>query len=208
MSFQTNSGRSDCGSLNGLVFVESEPNAVSSIGAVSPIARATPRIAAVTRPARAVGTTTFMTTRHCGAPSASEASRSGSGIVRRISSEVRVTVGSMRTASAIDAGDAREAAPGDPDREHEETGDDARQPAHRVGDEPDRLREPTLDLVQVHRRQDRERYDDDRGDADLLERADDRVLRAAARRQRPDLAQVLREESRPSAWEGPRPRGR
>ena len=40
----------------------------------------------------------------------------------------------------------------------------------------------------------RERDDDDGRDADLLERADDRVLRAAARGERPDLAQVFGEE--------------
>ena len=56
------------------------------------------------------------------------------------------------------------------------------QPAHRVDDEADRRRDPAVDLVQVHRGQDADRDDDERRDTDLLERADDRVLGAAARR--------------------------
>ncbi len=102
MSFQMNSGRSDCCPLNGFMLVVSDPNAVSNAGAVSPMPRATVRMAAVTRPARAVGRTTLSTTRHCGAPSASDASRNASGIVRRISSAVRVIVGSINTMSAAE----------------------------------------------------------------------------------------------------------
>ena len=49
---------------------------------------------------RAVGTTTRRRTFHCGIPSASPASRSDAGTSRTISSVVRMTIGSMMTASA------------------------------------------------------------------------------------------------------------
>ena len=72
------------------------------MGAVSPIARAVPRIAAEIRPLRALGSTTRNTVFHCGAPSASDASRRLSGTMRNISSDARVTVGMKSTISAID----------------------------------------------------------------------------------------------------------
>ncbi len=72
-------------------------------GAVSPTPRATPRIAAVMRPLRAVGNTTPHVVRHSDAPSASAPSRRPPGTSRRTSSDVRVIVGSIRIDSAIDA---------------------------------------------------------------------------------------------------------
>ena len=71
---------------------------MSRTGAVSPAARATPRITAVTRPALAVGRTTLRTMRRSGAPRLSAASRSVPGTRRRTSSEVRITVGIMMIA--------------------------------------------------------------------------------------------------------------
>ena len=167
------------------MFVESEPNAVRSIGAVSPMrARdaedrrrheagqggrqhdARDHAAIAARPTRAT-------------PRASE-----SGTVRRISSDARVTVGSMSTIKRGRSRDTREPATVDPHREDEQAGDDARESAHRVDDEAHRPREATLDLVQVDRGENRERYDDDRREPDLLERPDDCVVRATARRER------------------------
>ena len=110
----------------------------------------------MTSPARAVGSTTRM---HDAPLRRAERERrlaQRSGTVRRISSEARVTVGSISTTSAADAGEAGEAAAVDPDGEDEEPGDDARQPAHRVDDEAHRRREPALDLVEVHGGEDRD----------------------------------------------------
>ena len=93
-------GRADWGSLSGSVFTESLPKAVRSSGAVSPATRAMPSTTAVMSPVRAAGSTTRITVRHSGAPSANEASRNPPGTSLSISSEVLVTVGSIKTASA------------------------------------------------------------------------------------------------------------
>jgi hypothetical protein len=83
----------------------------------------------------------------------------------------------------------------DPYGEDEQTGNDARQATHGVDNEPHRSRELAVYLVQVDGGEDSDRHRDDGRDRDLLERPDDRVLRTAARRERPDLAQVLDEEA-------------
>ena len=59
----------------------------------------------------------------------------------------------------------------------EQAGDDRRDRAHRVDDDPHRSREPAADLVEEDRGRDAERHRDQHRDADLLERADDRVRR-------------------------------
>ena len=69
------SGSEFIGSWIGLVLKNVDAPEVSSTGAVSPTARATPRISAVARPGRAVGSTTFQTVCHRPAPSAYDASR-------------------------------------------------------------------------------------------------------------------------------------
>jgi hypothetical protein len=98
-----NSGIADCGPLKGLSFIREAPNAVAISGAVSPIARATPRITDVIRPLRAVGRTTPHVVRHSVAPIASDASRRPSGTSRSTSSEVRVMIGSIEIEIASDA---------------------------------------------------------------------------------------------------------
>ena len=73
---------------------------VKSSGAVSPTTRAMPSTDTVVRPDLAVGRTTFHTVRHWLAPSAYDASRRLLGTSRSITSEVRVTIGSIITARA------------------------------------------------------------------------------------------------------------
>ena len=80
--------------------VASRPPALNRTGAVSPAMRAIPRITAVIRPARAVGSTTRTSTLHSGAPRASAASCSDPGTMATTSSAARVTMGSIMTASA------------------------------------------------------------------------------------------------------------
>ena len=100
ISVYANSERLSCAPWNGFAFRTVFPNAVNSRGAVSPMARATPRITAVMRPDRAVGSTTLHVTRHSCDPRARPASRSPPGTSRSTSSAVRVTVGSIRIDSA------------------------------------------------------------------------------------------------------------
>ena len=66
----TCSGREIIGPVSGLVFIAAVIPEVSSTGLVSPIPRAVPRITEVTRPERAVGSTTCHTVRHREVPSA------------------------------------------------------------------------------------------------------------------------------------------
>jgi hypothetical protein len=73
---------------------------VNSSGAVSPAARATERRTAVMIPPSAVRKMTRSEVRHCGTPSASEASRSAPGTNRTSSSVLRARVGTISTASA------------------------------------------------------------------------------------------------------------
>src|SRR4051794_33320767 len=75
---------------------------VKSSGAVSPAARAIDSRTPVTRPGNAVGSTTRVTTRHRGAPSASAASRSESGTSISTTSDDRMTTGSISSQSATD----------------------------------------------------------------------------------------------------------
>ena len=96
-------GRAAWSWTNGLALVTWDPKAVNRRGAVSPTMRATPRSTAVTTPERAVGSTTDQTVRHCGAPRASDASRSPPGTTRRTSSTTRVTEGSRITTRASEA---------------------------------------------------------------------------------------------------------
>ena len=70
---------------------------VSSTGLVSPTPRAMPRITAVARPGRAVGSTTCQTVRHRLAPSARLASRRPPGTTRRTTSAARAMIGSIIT---------------------------------------------------------------------------------------------------------------
>ena len=88
------------GSLNGSVLSEFEPNAVMISGAVSPTARATPRITAVISPLRAVGSTIDQAVRHSGAPEREGRLAQAAGTSRSTTSAVRVTVGSIRIESA------------------------------------------------------------------------------------------------------------
>jgi hypothetical protein len=65
--------------------------------------RAAPRITAVARPERAVGSVTCQTVRHWLVPSASEASLSEPGTRRSTTSAARMMIGSIITLSARDA---------------------------------------------------------------------------------------------------------
>ncbi len=65
--------------------------------------RAVPRITAVARPDRAVGSTTCQTVRHRGAPSAYDASRRLPGTSRSTTSAARMMIGSIITLIASDA---------------------------------------------------------------------------------------------------------
>ena len=93
-------GRDACGPWNRFQLVALEPKTVKSRGAVSPMATAMPRSTAVRMPELAVGSTTDHTVRHCGAPSAADASRRSLGTIFRTSSVPRVTVGRSSTAKA------------------------------------------------------------------------------------------------------------
>ena len=73
---------------------------VSSTGLVSPTPRATPRMQAVARPGRAVGSTTFHTVFQRLAPSARLASRRPPGTTRSTTSAARAMIGSIITAIA------------------------------------------------------------------------------------------------------------
>src|SRR5581483_536910 len=77
------------------------PNAVNRSGAVSPAARATDRSAPVITPAVAAGTISWSDTRQRGSPSARPDSRRPGGMRRTALSVVRITIGSISTASAI-----------------------------------------------------------------------------------------------------------
>jgi len=66
---------------------------VSSTGDVSPAPRAMPRMSAVARPGRAVGSTTCQTVRHWEEPSASPASRRPPGTMRSTTSAARAMIG-------------------------------------------------------------------------------------------------------------------
>src|SRR5207248_2186386 len=74
MSWKMKRGSDACGWEKGLAFSVGEPKDVMISGAVSPTARATPRMTAVISPARAVGRTTPAIVRHCDTPRASDAS--------------------------------------------------------------------------------------------------------------------------------------
>ena len=73
---------------------------VNSSGAVSPAARATASSAPLVMPGRAAGSTTVRVVRERLAPRARLASRRSSGTRRSISSVERMTIGSIRQASA------------------------------------------------------------------------------------------------------------
>src|SRR6478735_4025029 len=95
-----NSGSEFIGSWVGLELKYVDAPDVSRTGEVSPTARATPRISAVARPGRAVGSTTFQTVSHRPAPSAYDASRSPPGTTPRTTYAARARIGSAMTASA------------------------------------------------------------------------------------------------------------
>src|SRR5580700_8875160 len=90
-----NNGREFIGLLVGLSLKYVDAPDVISTGAVSPMPRATPRISAVPRPERAVGSTTCHTVRHCEEPSAKLASRRPEGTTRKTTSLDRAMIGSM-----------------------------------------------------------------------------------------------------------------
>lgn len=96
-------GSEVCTPLNGFQFIPALPPATSSTGAVSPTTRAQPRMTAVTRPLRAVGSTTFHSVRNSPAPSARDASRRPPGTRRSTTSVARVTTGIISTDSASPA---------------------------------------------------------------------------------------------------------
>ena len=98
-----NSGSEFIAPSVGLATVNAAAPEVSSTGLVSPTPRATPRIRAVARPGRAVGSTTCHTVRQRLAPSARLASRSPPGTTRRTTSAARAMIGSIITAMARDA---------------------------------------------------------------------------------------------------------
>src|SRR5215469_9762282 len=98
-----NSGRLVIGPLNGSVLSSFVYPATSSTGAVSPMPLAIASTTAVTRPERAVGSTTFHTVRHWLAPSAYDASRRVFGTSRITTSAARVTIGIIITVSASEA---------------------------------------------------------------------------------------------------------
>jgi len=139
------------------------PNEVIISGAVSPTARATPRITEVIRPARAVGSTTDQVVRHSVEPRASEASRRPPGTNRRTSSEVRVMDGSISTdiASAMVELD-------DPDRKNKETSNNGWNAGHRINEESDRLAQWATNLVEEHCRHDSQWNTDQAGNRNLL----------------------------------------
>src|ERR1700685_3610911 len=108
--------------------------AVSSSGAVSPAARATPSSTPVTIPGSAVGTTMLRITRQRGAPSASADSRNAPGISSSTTSAERITTGSISSESA--------AGPDDQDEEDEHPEQDRRHAREHVDEEPPGVREP------------------------------------------------------------------
>ncbi len=75
---------------------------VNSRGAVSPIPRAIASSEPVISPGSAVGSTTLLTTRQRGAPSARAASRSARGTSSSTTSAERTTIGSISRESAIE----------------------------------------------------------------------------------------------------------
>ena len=89
-------GNEPIGPCTGLKINEVFESDVSSSGAVSPITRAVPKIAAVIRPLRTVGNTIIMVVRHWRAPRAKLAERKSSGTSFNTSSDVRATVGSIK----------------------------------------------------------------------------------------------------------------
>ena len=141
-----------------------------------------PRMTAVMMPLRAVGRTTCITVRHCWAPSASADSRNPGSTSLSISSLVRATVGSIRNRKREGGGEPGVAATDNEDRVHEQAGDDGREAAHRVDDHPDGRCETAADLVQVDSSENTEGHGHDGRDADLQERADDRVFGATGSR--------------------------
>ena len=97
------SGRLIMGPLKGLVLSAAVKPAVSSTGEVSPIPRAVPRMTAVVRPERAVGSTTCHTVRHWPAPRAYDASLRVPGTSRSTTSDARMMMGSIITLIAMEA---------------------------------------------------------------------------------------------------------
>ena len=91
------------GSDTGLKFKKLDAPVVTRTTAVSPMPRAMARMAAVTSPARALGSTTFHVVFQWVAPSASLASRKPPGTTRSATSEARATSGNIVTAMAIAA---------------------------------------------------------------------------------------------------------
>ena len=81
----------------GFVTMKAAAPEVSSTGLVSPTPRAMPRITAVARPGRAVGSTTCQTVRQRLAPSARLASRRPPGTTRSTTSAARAMIGRIIT---------------------------------------------------------------------------------------------------------------
>src|ERR1035441_789262 len=85
-----------------LAVAANAPAVVNRSGAVSPMPRATASSDPVTSPGSAVGSTTRVTTRQRGAPSASAASRSAPGTSSRTTSDARVTIGRISRDNAME----------------------------------------------------------------------------------------------------------
>ena len=171
--------------MNGLVLISWLPKTSSSTGAVSPVIRAIASMTPVVMPPMAVGQHDLQrSVRHFGTPSAQgrlaqlvrhelEHLLGGAHHDRHHQDRQRQRAGEARVAEAQDD---------DPERQDEQARDDRRDAGHHVDEEGDDLRQraaPVLD--QVDRGEQADRHRDDGGDADLLERADDGVVDAAAR---------------------------
>ena len=151
MSFHTNSGRSACGPVNGFVFVrvgtergEQHRRGLADRRAIAEDRRGhqpgergrdhdlqhDPPL----RRAQRERTFAEVSRGSCAGSPRTHVSRSGA------SGRARATAPAT----------PEKPWPVDPHGEDQQTGDDARETAHRVDDEPDRLREPPVDLVEVH----------------------------------------------------------
>ena len=149
MNLNAASGRLIIGPSSGLTLSDCVNPAVSSTGEVSPTPRAVPRMIAVMRPERAVGSVTCHTVRIWLAPSAYDASLRLPGTSRITTSEARMMIGSIITLIARDAAspDFGQAEHEDERRVDEQARDDRGQRCHGLDDDAYEAREPVRQLV-------------------------------------------------------------